>query len=306
MKKTDDILKLALTPNDPPDERLNRNILLQAKEANRMEKRTINKFAAVVLSAALALGIGSVSIYAAKKLMLPDEVAEDLNDGGILDAFSTEDAVLVNETQSYGGYDVTFYGIVSGKNLSEFQPSSEDGIHDDRTYAVVSIQKSDRTPLPSTSEDAYGDYSFLVSPYIHGLNPALYNSFTMSGGYTEQEQNGVFYRLFDCDNIEMFADKKIYLGVSEGTFYDGNAYCFDEATGEISRNEAFDGLNALFELPLDSSKADPKAADEYVKSLYEPSGDDGEDMEPKALDQADTNPDTEEVFLEYTTEHRSD
>lgn len=241
-----------------------------------MENRTIHKFAAVALSAALVLGIGTVSIYAAKKLMLPKEVTDDLNDGGILDAFSSEDAILINETQSFGGYDATLYGIVSGKNLSEFQASSEDGIHDDRTYAVVSIQKTDKTPLPSTSEDAYSDYSFLVSPYIHGYNPAFYNSFTMLGGYSELEKDGVFYRLCECDNIEMFADHKIYLGVSEGTFYDSNAYTFNESTGEITRNEAFDGLNALFELPLDASKADPKAAADYIKSLEQPSEEDTE------------------------------
>ena len=41
MKKINDILKLALTPNEEPDVRLNQNILLQAKEANRMEKKSI-------------------------------------------------------------------------------------------------------------------------------------------------------------------------------------------------------------------------------------------------------------------------
>lgn len=299
MKKINDILKLALTPNEEPDVRLNQNILLQAKEANRMEKKSINKFAAVALSAALVLGIGSVSIYAAKKLMLPGEVAEDLNSGGILDAFSGEDAILINETQSYGGIDVTLYGVVSGKNLSEFKTESDDGIHDDRTYAVVSIQKSDKTPLPSSSEDSYSDYSFLVSPYIQGLNPAFYNSFTLLGGYSELEKNGVYYRISECDNIEMFADHKIYLGVSQGTFYDNNAYCFDETTGYITRNEAYEGLNALFELPLDPLKADPKAAAKFVKSLEsEPN----EDTETEAGDKTDTDQEVASFISKLTPE----
>lgn len=271
MKKLDDILKLALTPNDEPDFWLNQNILSQAKEANQMEKRNFRKIATVALSAALVLGISSVSIYAAKKLMLPHDVTDEITDDRLLDAFSGDDAILINQTQSYGGYDVTLYGIVSGKKLSDYEMTSDDGIHDDRTYSVVSIQKSDKTPLPSVSDDDYGDYSFLASPFIEGYNPAFYNAFTLSGGYSEFEKNGIFYRISECDNIEMFADHKIYLGVLDNTFYDNTAYHFEEATGEITRNENYDGLNALFELPLDPSKADPKAAADYIKSLKEAS-----------------------------------
>ena len=97
MKKLDNILKLALTPNDEPDLWLNQKILCKAKEANRMEKRNINKFVAVVCSAALALGIGSVSIYAARKLMLPHDVIDEITDNSLLDAFSGDDAILINQ-----------------------------------------------------------------------------------------------------------------------------------------------------------------------------------------------------------------
>lgn len=303
MKKTNDILKLALTPNDEPDPWLNQEILSKAKEANRMEKRRINQFAAVALSAALVLGISSVTIYAAKKLLLPQEVVHKIGDTKLLEAFSGNDAILVNQTQSYGGYDVTLYGVISGKGLSDFKTFSEDGIHDDRTYAVVSIQKSDQTPLPSTSDDAYSDYSFLVSPFIEGYNPVWYNSFTLLGGYSELEKDGVFYRISECDNIEIFADHKIYLGVSEGTFYDNNAYTFNEETGEIRRNESYDGLNALFELPLDPSKADPKAAAEYIKSIDAP---DSESTEDTDVEGPEPNSDIEAFISQLTPDNLAD
>ena len=303
MKKLDNILKLALTPNDEPDLWLNQKILCKAKEANRMEKRNINKFVAVVCSAALALGIGSVSIYAARKLMLPHDVIDEITDNSLLDAFSGDDAILINQTQSYSGYDVTLYGIVSGKKLSDYETVSDDGIHDDRTYAVVSIQKSDKTPLPSTAEDSYSDYSFLVSPFIEGYNPAFYNSFTLVGGYSEFEEDGVYYRISECDNIEMFADHKIYLGVLDNTFYDNTAYLYDEATGAITRNEAYDGLNALFELPLDPSKADPAAAADYIKSLEETPQ---EDTEDKSAEETDADRKIKEFMEAITPENLAD
>lgn len=48
------------------------------------------------------------------------------------------------------------------------------------------------------------------------------------------------------------------------TFYDRDAYNFDQATGEITRNENYKGINALFELPLDKSKADEAKAEKLL------------------------------------------
>ncbi len=291
MKKIDDILKSALTPNDEPDFWLNQQILSRAKEATQMKRNNLKRLTAVVCSCTLIFGIGSVSIYAARKLLLPQQVTEQLADQRLMDAFSSENAILINETQSYGGYDVTLFGIISGKDLSEYAMTGNDEIHNDRTYTVVSIAKSDDTPLPSTSQDAYSDISFLVSPLIEGYEPWLYNAFTLLGGYSEIEENGVLYRISECDNIEIFADHQIYLSVSEGAFFDANAYTFDPTSGEIARNETYSGLNALFRLPIDPSKADPKAAQDLIDSIDNPPKDD--------TDTAETETDAERIVKEF-------
>ena len=67
----------------------------------------------------------------------------------------------------------------------------------------------------------------------------------------------------------MFADRTLYLAVNDGTFFAPDAYCFDEATGEITRNEGYEGVNALFLLPLDKGKADKEKAEAYLKQLEE-------------------------------------
>lgn len=256
-----------------------------------MKRNNLKRLTAVVCSCTLIFGIGSVSIYAARKLLLPQQVTEQLADQRLMDAFSSENAILINETQSYGGYDVTLFGIISGKDLSEYAMTGNDEIHNDRTYTVVSIAKSDDTPLPSTSQDAYSDISFLVSPLIEGYEPWLYNAFTLLGGYSEIEENGVLYRISECDNIEIFADHQIYLSVSEGAFFDANAYTFDPTSGEIARNETYSGLNALFRLPIDPSKADPKAAQDLIDSIDNPPKDD--------TDTAETETDAERIVKEF-------
>lgn len=270
MKNIDDILKQALTPSDDPEYRINQDILLKAKKEEYPMKKSIWKTAAAVaLPAAAVLVIGSVSIYAARKFLQPEHVAEQMSDSKLTAAFQSEDAVLINETQSYGGYDATLLGTVSGKSLTEYETTCEDGLHDDRTYAVVAIARADGAAMPSVSDDLYGKQSFFVSPLIQGLNPAQYNAFTFRGGFFEIEENGVLYRIAECDNVEIFADRDIYLCVSDSMSYNIDAYAYDEQTGEISRKEDYEGLNALFRLPLDASKADPEAAAEYMKQIDE-------------------------------------
>ena len=176
MKNIDDILKQALTPTEKPDFWVNQNILSKAKGAHQMKQKKLKTMAAAALSAALILGIGSLTIYAARKFLLPEHIAEEIKDPKLAAAFKSKDAVSINETQSYGGYDVTLMGMVSGKSISEFLVSDGNEVHDDRTYAVMAIEKSDMSPMPSTSDDSYS--AFFASPLIEGLNPAFYNAFT--------------------------------------------------------------------------------------------------------------------------------
>ena len=76
MKNIDDILKQALTPTEKPDFWVNQNILSKAKEAHQMKQKKLKTMAAAALSAALILGIGSLTIYAARKFLLPEHIAE--------------------------------------------------------------------------------------------------------------------------------------------------------------------------------------------------------------------------------------
>lgn len=274
-KDIDSILKQALTPNDEPDFWLNQKILTLMKEEHSMKQKKLRKFAAV-LSLVLVFGIGSVTAVAAWRHLTPDKAAEQGGNQKLADAFLSKDAVSIDETQSYGDYHITLLGIVSGKNISQYLTTADGNIHDDRTYSVVAVENADGTPMPLTSDDAYGQTTFFVSPLISGYNPALYNSSTMTGGYQDIVEDGILYRLSECDNVKIFADHDIYLCVTDSTFYNPDAYIYDEATGQISRNEAYSGVNALFDLPLDASKADPEAAEEYIKSI-DSTADSGDD-----------------------------
>lgn len=287
-RNMDELLKVALTPMDMPEQELNDQILRKAKERQNMKKNQVQyrrRIPAAVLVTACILVLCSSTAYAVYKYLTPADVAIEANDDNLQKAFLGEDAILVNETQESGGFRITLLGSVAGKNISNFMSVNENGeVEDDRIYTVIAIERVDGTPMPDTSSDEYGKDCFFASHYVHGLDPREYSIMSMGGGYTEFIKDGIQYRILDMDNIEMFADRGIYVGVSSGTFYDNNAYIYDESTGEMSRNASYDGVNALFSLPVDKSKADPEAAESYLKAFEESMNAPDEPIEKDAAD----------------------
>lgn len=270
-KKLDELLANALAPDVQPSDVLNDQILRRAKEEAYMkEKKWSSKRAAAAAAlAAAVLAVGGTTTYAAWRYMTPIEAANEINDGSLADAFAGEDAIIVNETQTYGDYRATLIGIVSGKSLSKYEQSSGGEIRDDRSYWLMAVEHANGTPMPGGDTPEYGKETFLTSPFIEGLNPAFYNIWLFQGGYSEFVQDGVLYRMAECDNLELFADREVYLCLTDENSAGviNKAYVYDEKTGKITRNETYDGCNALFVLPLDAAKADAKKAEAYLESL---------------------------------------
>lgn len=260
----DELLKSALTPTDMPHEKLNNQVLWKVKERESMSNR--KRIPAAIIATGVLL-LSSATAVASYHYLSPAQVAEELDDNALSKAFLGDGAVLVNETQEIGDYRVTLLGSAAGKNISDYLFIENGMPRGDRIYTVVAIEHTDGTPMPDNDSDEYGSEPFYVSHYIHGLDPKQYSLMTMGGGYSEVVNDGIQYRILEMDNIEMFADRDIYVGVTAGMFYNSDAYIYDETSGDISRNPDYTGLNALFELPIDKSKADPEAAERYLKIL---------------------------------------
>lgn len=264
--KIDDLLKEALIPSKKPDAQLNQEILRKAMEGNNMRKPFLKTVPVMVAAAVAVLTAGSLTAYGAWKYLTTEQVAEEASGKKLADAFKEKGSVNINESQEYGDYKITLMGTVSGDKIGDYFIEDEDNgeIYTDRTYSVISIEKKDGSPMPDTSDDDY-ENKFLVSPFIKGEDPAFLNIYYMDGGCSSFVKDGVEYRLADHDNIEAFANRGVYLGVLGDVFYDREAYNFNKGTGEITRNEKYKGINALFELPLDKSRADEEKAEKLLK-----------------------------------------
>lgn len=268
--KMDQLLKHCLSQIYGPSQELNKSLKNQIKNQTKEHtiiQKNVKKIIPIPTLAVIFALLISFSVFAAWKILSPDEVAQEFGDDRLNTAFQTEDAININKTVTSQGYNITFLGVVSGEGLSDFEGSANE-IYPNRTYAVVAISMEDGSPMPDTIDDEYRDINFFISPLIKGETPWWCNIATMHGSYSETVINGVMYRLIECDDVEIFADRGLYLCVSNTSFYSIEAYNYNEETGEITSNPEFDGVNVLFDLPLDPSKADPEKSEKYLQELY--------------------------------------
>lgn len=272
-ERLDHILKKSLTSDYEPDLLLNQKIINQVKEQELMKMKTPKWIPRIIVSLVIILVAGSGVVYAAYKFLTAEEAVESIGNKKLALAFSGEEGIEINETQKFQAFDVTLLGIASGENLSEYVTEKNGEILEDRSYIVTAVARTDGETMPENLADSvYDNVRFFISPLISGCDPAEINLVSLDGVYSEFVRDGVLYRLTECSNIEIFADRTVYLCVSDVdqnsvTGYNEEAYTFDANTGEIRRSDDYDGVNALFVLPLDKELADPEASEELLSDF---------------------------------------
>lgn len=215
----------------------------------------MNRVKKTALLVAAAVALLAVTVSAAVLWLTPAQVADRVEEPLLAEAFQGEDAIVLYESLTAGDYQITLAGMVSGEDLSV--PTDYNGeIINDRTYAVFRVARADGAPLTD-----YPNLSY--SPLVDGYHVRCVNAWTL--GTTTQQfiEDGVIYCLFDCRNLEMFADHPVRFAIYEGGVPNTDLFSMAE-DGTISLRESVVG--ALFTLPLDARTADPDAARDFVES----------------------------------------
>lgn len=216
------------------------------KETEKMKQRKISKFAVAAAVAAVVICV-PVGVTAAARYLSAQSVAREMGSLELANKFDDKDVVAQCQD---GDYRFSYLGNASTNLKEAFLDAGE------TTYVALAIERIDGIPV---SEDE----TFVASPLIQGLDPIQYNIYSMEGGATWKDIDGIRYMIMGVDTIEMFADKNVYLAITTGPDY-GAAYNYDETTGDISVNDSFEGINALFKIDLDKSKADPNAQEAFL------------------------------------------
>ena len=262
----DALLRQALCSAETPDTALIQKIKSEYREDYTPMKRTTKKpFALVAAIAALVLL--STTVFAAWNLLKPSEVADKFENTTLAAAFESETAVNINKSISAGEYKFNLLAMVSGKDLSDWPYYNDDEIKSDRTYVIFALEYADGRPMPNTWEDPYGDITFFATPLVKGTEPTMMNAVMMNGGGQTITIDGIMYRIIECDNMEIYADKGLVFAINDGVFFNPDAYLYDEATGEITANPDYSGISAVFDLPVDPALGDPEAAAQYEADL---------------------------------------
>lgn len=242
----------------------------KAQPAARKENETMTraKHKKVFWRAAIAVCLAvvlSVTGIAASQLLSAREASRFMNDSTIETAFSDENAIEINETQVMGDYTVTLLGVASGKSLQKY--GAEDNNH---SYVLFAVQGNG---LDSLNRFA-GDYT--ITPLVSGYHYEIVNCFSLGMSGHGAYLDDTLYLCEDIANLELLADHTIYWAIYKRDFpvyvegaegYQmGDVFTMAE-DGSISFREDFPEDHAMFTLPLDESKADPAAAEEYLWQL---------------------------------------
>lgn len=277
---------VALTPAKEQEEIMLQKVLLKSKNKNT-EKRgvvTMKRFKPAFAAVALAFCLLTTTAFAAWYFLNPSEVAERFEDVTLSQVLESENAVHINKSITFGDYTFTFLALVSGENLTDWSLTG-DGVRLERTYAVAAIHRADGESMLAPSDDEYDSNLFFATPMIKGLNPKFANIFSMNGANRVMVENGIAYCIMNFDDLSIFAEHGVYLGICTGTpdkvnafsaFLSEDAFVFDEQTGDISTNPQYNGTSIIFDIPFDQSMANSKKIEKYLNDNYEaffPNGD---------------------------------
>ncbi len=232
------------------------NALKKAEEGKDvilvMKKRKTLRLLAAVISAILLL---SLTAYAAVTLLSPREVAEELQMGELNDKWKQAEKFPFASGNEEYTVSVLGYAPDTQMNIIDGEATEEN-----RTYLVVSIAKTDGTQLNPTE-----GMPLQISPLVEGYEPWKVNLWTFGSGASGLEKDGVLYYLFETADLEIFADKTVYIAAYEGFLPDGALTMKED--GAIAYRDEYTGFRAIFELPLDESKADPEAVKELLLQM---------------------------------------
>lgn len=217
-----------------------------------MKKRKTLRLLVAVISAILIL---SLTAYAAVSLLSPREVAEELEMGELNDKWKqTEKFPLVSGNEEY---TVSVLGYAPDTLLNVIDGEANE---ENRTYLVVSIAKTDGTPL-----NAVNGMPLQISPLVEGYEPFKVNLWMFGSGANGLEKDGILYYLFETADLEIFADRTVYIAAYEG-FTPMDALTMKE-DGTITYLDVYEGFKAIFELPLDKSNADPEEVEKLLSQM---------------------------------------
>lgn len=222
--------------------------------AQGKERKLMKKSVRIILAAAIFVLLMTVTVFAISGMLSARDVAEKIGENRVAESFDRQE--YTPKTVTDKGYTVSFLGVVKGERFLS------DDIKADCSYFAVAVASADGSALSLVDGNPLG-----MSVIIEGYPAWKINSWSLNTSAHGTEENGILYYLYNCENLEIFADRNVYLAVYEGYIPSLDIITMKDS-GEFEFAESYEGFKALFRLPLDTAKANPEAAAEILKEFF--------------------------------------
>ena len=225
---------------------------------NKTKVRTHRKPILVSIAIALALLL-SVSAYAIVTLLSPAQVAREIGDDALAEAFEEGKGVLIEAQAASHGYIFMLHGMINGEYLLEQYPDAEAG----KSALVFSVRREDGQPISMDN-----GIPFVAGAFFSGYKPWILSSFMLGAGGGAMEKDGVFYMILNIDeNLEMLADRTVTYGIWDCDLgiAPGPELFTKQEDGTIVFVDGLQRAHAMFTLPLAASKADPVKVEQMLE-----------------------------------------
>lgn len=232
------------------------DILLQTQRKKKGRVINMKKSVKVALVAAI-ISLFTISALAVSGLLTPSQLAAYFKQDEAQSAFDNQAEQNASQTVENGGYVFGLEGVATGKELEYL---GNNAVEAEKSYVVITARKAD------SSEITFDD-SITFVPLFEGYEPWRVNGFKFDGASVHKTiQNNVLYYLWEFSSFEVFADKTVYLAGFEGIVPNADTFTLNP-DGSIAFSDGYEGVKVMFELELDSSKADPVKAELLISSL---------------------------------------
>ncbi len=223
-------------------------------------RKTVKVF---VLAAAL-LAVLSLSVFAAYKLMIPKQISDDLGvdfenvrtvvEDGKADA---ETVKVVHKSAESGDYVITFEALADSSALRNVFEGTADHkkleLSKKDTFALFTVRRADGAPAGLTFEDL--NYTVCLKGYAPNI--------AFSKGKAFYAENGVVWFAAQVTDAKVFGGDELYIAVHECNTADWEYFRMDE-NGEFYFTDRYEGIKAIFELPLENDGTDSRTKEQFM------------------------------------------
>lgn len=234
------------------------------------KKMSAGKVAVLVFAMICVL---CMSAFAAYHFAVPGELEESLgtklvNIQPVLsENANSKNSQVVADTARTDGCTIKFEAIADAEAIRPVLTSDSSGkkieINVQDKFAIFSVRSNDGSSLENK-------YSFSNNPLGYCVGVPGYSPNNAAFGYNfgdfyDKENNTLIIACL-INEAEVFADEKPYIALFSGSAYASVDFLRMDENGQPYFMEDYDGLKAIFELPLDPSLADEAVKSEMLKT----------------------------------------